>query len=517
MDLVNVFRGRTLPEPAHVAGYAALIDRYGLPVPLPRQLAAIFAKSRPTKTYDWLLLTPEHARPTTLAGQLEFAFKWEGIDLGVLNALFREVPSTDIADIVKNSPTGSYARRIWFLYEWLTGNELDVPEPGKVRAVPVLDVKQQYGASAGELSSRHKVRDNLPGTPAFCPLVRRTAELTAFENQHLDAEARAVVGRTHPDIVRRAAGFLLLDDSRASFQIEGEQPSTSRASRWARAIDSAGSVELTAQELDRLQGILISDSRFVELGLRQEGGFIGTHDRATREPIPEHISARAEDLGDLLDGLVAYEKKALAGGIDAVVIAAAVSFGFVYVHPYVDGNGRIHRWLIHHTLAAASYNPPGLVFPVSAALLRLLPEYSNVLRSYSQPLLEFIEWRPTVAGNVKVLNETGDYYRYFDATSHAEFLYRCVQETVQRDLPDEVAYLEAYDRFSREVQTIVDLPERTVQLLVGFLEQGDGKLSKRARANEFGKLEEHEREEVERLFAECFEFRSRTVDALSIQ
>ena len=515
LDLVNVFRNRTLPEPAQPAGYAALIDRFSLRVPLPLRLAAISGKSQQIETSDWLLLSPEHARPPTLIGQLEFAFKWEGVDLGVLNALFREVPGADIADIVQSAPTGSYARRIWFLYEWLTGEELDVPEPGKVRAVHVLDTKQQYGASDGELSSRHKVRDNLPGTPAFCPLVRRTAELTAFENQHLDAEALAVVGRTHPDIVRRAAGFLLLGDSRASFEIEGERPSTDRASRWAGAIDSAGSVELTTQELDRLQRILISDSRFVELGLRREGGFIGTHDRATREPIPEHISARAADLGDLLDGLVAYEQKALAGGIDAVVTAAAVSFGFVYMHPYVDGNGRIHRWLIHHTLAEAGYNPPGVVFPVSAAMLRLLPEYSIVLRSYSRPLLELIEWRPTVADNVEVLNETGDYYRYFDATSHAEFLYRCVQETVQHDLPDEVSYLEAYDRFSREVQTIVDLPERTVELLVRFLEQGDGELSKRAREKEFAKLAEDERAELEELFAACFGTRSRTAAASS--
>lgn len=86
------------------------------------------------------------------------------------------------------------------------------------------------------------------------------------------------------------------------------------------------------------------------------------------------------------------------------------------------------------------------MFPVSAVLLRLLAEYSEVLRSYSGQLLEFIEWRPTPSGNIEVLNETADYYRYFDATPHAEFLYRCVQETVQRDLPDEVAYLEAYER-----------------------------------------------------------------------
>ena len=504
MDPVTVFRNRTIPEPATPAGYAALVDQYALRVPLPQRLAAISGRSRPKRTPHWLLLTEDHARPDTLAGHLEFALKWEGIDLGVLNALFREVPGTDIESVVKSAPTGAYARRLWFLYEWLTEQELDVPDPGKVRAVPVLDAKHQYGTAKGELSSRHKVRDNLPGTRAFCPLVRKTEDLESLEKQRLSETAHAVVGETQPDVVRRAAGFLLLGDSRASFQIEGEEPSKARADHWAQAIGAAGSVELTAEELDRLQRILIPDNRFVELGVRRDGGFVGIHDRATGEPIPEHISARAKDLDDLLTGVVAYEQRALGGKIDPVVVAAGVSFGFVYIHPYVDGNGRLHRWLIHHTLAEGGYNPPGVVFPVSAVLLRLLTEYSDVLRSYSRQLLNVTEWRPTLNGNVEVLNETADYYRYFDATPHAEFLYSCVRETVEQDLPNEVAYLEAYDRFSREVQTIVDLPERTVGLLVKFLDQGGGTLSKRAREREFAKLEDGERAQIEELYEECF-------------
>jgi hypothetical protein len=93
-----------------------------------------------------------------------------------------------------------------------------------------------------------------------------------------------------------------------------------------------------------------------------------------------------------------------------------------------------------------------VVFPISAVILRRLHEYRQVLESYSKSLLQFIEWRPSEKGNVEVLSDTGDYYRYFDATPHAEFLYRCVEETVERDLPEEVAYLEAYDRFTAGVK-----------------------------------------------------------------
>lgn len=456
------------------------------------------------------MLTPRHAPEDTLQGQLEFALKWEGVSLPVLKALFDERPGDEIARIVAAKPTGVYTRRIWFLYEWLTESRLDLRDAGKVTAVPVLDPEQQFGLAEAPLSRRHRVRNNLPGTRAFCPLVRRIPTLEVYRARQLDEAAREVIGRTHPDVLRRAAAFLLLEDSKASFQIEGERPPRDRARRWGQAIEQAGSRELSVDELLRLQEIVIGDDRFVELGLRTEGGWIGERDRRTREPIPEHISARPEDLRDLLKGLVDYQQRVEASEMDPVVAAAAVSFGFVYAHPLQDGNGRIHRWLIHHVLARADFNPPGVVFPVSAAMLRNLEVYRDVLATYSKPLLSHIEWRTTDRDNVEVLNDTADYYRFFDATSHAEFLYRCVEETVVRDLPDEVAYLEGYDEFSRRVQReVADMPDATIDLLTRFLDQNDGRLSKRARTKEFEELSGQEVVRVEQLYADSFPNRSR--------
>jgi hypothetical protein len=127
-----------------------------------------------------------------------------------------------------------------------------------------------------------------------------------------------------------------------------------------------------------------------------------------------------------------------------------------------------------------------------------------VLESYSKPLLEFIEWEPTPQGNVRVLNDTADYYRYFDATAHAEFLYQCVEQTVDQDLPQELAYLEAYDRFSAGIQTMVDMPDRKVNLLQRLLNQGKGQLSKRARTNEFAALTDEEVRQIEELYRQKF-------------
>lgn len=498
------FRARALPERATPVGYAALIAAYDLSVPLPPRLAAIAERHHPVATADWIMLTPRHRPETTLAGQLTFAIKWEGIDLAVLAQLFHVVEPEAIAGLVRATPTGAFARRIWFLYEWLTGTPLDVLDAGKVRYVTVVDPDQQFALDQGEPSPRHRVLNNLPGTPRFCPLVRCSDVIVEAAAKNLDARAREQIGRVRPDLIARAAAFLLLNDSRSSFAIEGERPSGTRAVRWGQAIAEAGSTQLSLPEFDRLQRIVIGDARFVRLGLRDEGGFVGVHDRETGDPIPDHISARVEDLKDLVEGLVDYAARTQSGGYDPVSAAAALAFGFVYIHPYIDGNGRLHRWLIHHALAAANYNPSGLVFPVSAAILRRLDEYRTVLETYSRPLLSQIEWQRTSQGNVEVLNDTAAYYRYFDATAHAEFLYACVEQTIVEDLPAEVAFLEAFDRFGQEIQEIIDMPADRVELLQKFLQQHDGRLSQRARTREFAALTDDEVLRVEQLYRDTF-------------
>lgn len=501
---VTDLRGRPLPEEGWPAGYSALIEHHDLEVPLPPRLAFVSTGHHPQSTPSWLAVPVRRRPPDDLGAHLEFALKREGVDLPVLAALFRCIDPSALEEIVENVPTGKYSRRIWFLYEWLTGEVLDVPDAPKVRAVRVVDPEQQVAPGQGPISRRHRVVDNLPGSPAFCPLVRWTPKLRAHARRGWHERAREVLGRTHPDVVSRAAAFLLLSDSRSSFQIEGERPDQDRVERWGRAIGEAGEVALSIAELERLQRIVLGESRFVKPGLREEGGFVGQHDRATRTPLPEHISARPKDLPELMEGLVGFENGALEAGLDPVVVAAVVAFGFVYIHPFEDGNGRVHRWLIHHVLARAGYSPDGLVLPVSAAILRHIPEYQRVLRSYSVPLIEFVDWEATEKGNVRVLHETDRFYRYFDATAHAEFLFDRVEETVERDLPREVAYLEAFDRFAERVQHLLgDMPSSTVELLHRFLSEGEGRLSRRAREKEFEMLTPDEVGAVQDLWVEC--------------
>ena len=139
---------------------------------------------------------------------------------------------------------------------------------------------------------------------------------------------------------------------------------------------------------------------------------------------------------------------------------------------------------------------------MSAAILAKIDDYRIVLEGYSKRLLPLIEWTPTEDGNVRVTNDTGDFYRFFDATPQAEFIYSCVQRTIEHDLPEETRFLERYDKFCSGVKAIVDMPNRTMDLLFRFLSQNDGKFSKRARDREFSELTEGEIERIEGLYGD---------------
>jgi hypothetical protein len=145
-----------------------------------------------------------------------------------------------------------------------------------------------------------------------------------------------------------------------------------------------------------------------------------------------------------------------------------------------------------------------MIFPVSASILDHIDDYRNVLESYSHPILEFIEWNETPDHNVEVLNDTIDYYRYFDATKQAEFLYDSVKDTIENIIPREINYLMRYDAFKGYLEDEYDMPDSVVALAVRFLEQNNGTLSKRAREKEFSKLRENEIESMEEKYKEIF-------------
>ncbi len=476
----RMFQDRLLTD-LRLAGLAALVHALSVKAPV-RQPCAISGKhirGSHREEDGWRLYDKRYWPGDTLGDHLTFALRHESVDLLVLKRIFQAAPKAEIEAFIRAAPTGVPTRRAWFLYERLTGETLDIADSPSVAAVDLLD-DDAYFTGQPKPSKRHRVRDNLLGTADFTPVIRKTPALVGFTASDLAAKAMETIGRTGAHVLSRAASFLLLADSRASFAIEGENPPRNRLERWGRAVAQAGKHPLSVEEIERLHGVLIEDNRLIHPGLRPDGVYLGERDH-DNNPLPEFIGAKPGDLAGLMRGLIAANARMREDGVDPVLQAAATAFGFVYVHPFQDGNGRLHRCLIHHVLNERKFTPPGMVFPVSSVMLDRIEDYRTTLRSHSAPLMDFIDWRATADRNVEVTNDTADLYRYYDCTAEAEFLYACVKRTVDHDLPHEIDYLRRHDDARRRIMDTVEMPDRLADDLLLFIRQNNGKLPKRRR------------------------------------
>lgn len=503
--LIPTFQEKSIPGGTRLAGWTALVHALAISAPVrrPSCVSEQYVSGSRREEGTWIVFDKRYWPGDSFADHLTFALRHEEIDLLVLKRVFEAVPQVEVEALVRAAPTGIPIRRAWYLFEALTGRALGVDDAPRAAAVDLLD-PTAYFTGKPRLSRRHRVRDNLLGTGRSCPVIRRTKALAKFVELDLAAKARGTVGRTGAHLVARAASFMLLADSRASFAIENERPPRNRLERWGRAVLQAGKIRLTLDEIIRLQRVLIEDTRFVRAGLRADGVFLGERDH-DGDPLPEFIGARPDDLADLMEGLLEANDRMRDDDVDPVLKAAATAFGFVYVHPFQDGNGRMHRCLIHHVLAERKFTPPGMVFPVSSVMLDRIDDYRSTLQQHSGPLMPFIEWRPTSERNVEVLNATADLYRYFDCTEEAEFLYACVSRTVEQDLPREIDYLRRHDEAIRRIMDAVEMPDRVAENLVMFIRQNKGVLSRTRREGEFSGLRDDEVGLLEGIVRDAFD------------
>jgi Protein of unknown function (DUF1488)/Fic/DOC family len=502
---VPAFQGEALPGESRLAGLAALANSLNIGAPV-RTLACVsdnHISGSIRREGSWRVYDKRYWPGDSFDDHLDFALRNENFDPLVLKRVFASIEPEVMEAFVKATPKGIPARRAWYLYELMTGRTLDIPDDPGVPAVDLLD-SEAYFTGKPRLSRRHRVRDNLLGNSAYCPVIRRTERLNKFTQSGLAEKAAETLGRTGAHVMTRAASFLLLADSRASFEIEGERPPRNRLERWGKAALQAGKNKLTLDEIVRLQGVLIEDQRFVHVGLRPDGVFLGQRDH-NQDPLPEFIGARPGDLAELMAGMLGANDRMSADGVDAVLQAAATAFGFVYIHPFQDGNGRLHRFLVHHVLAERKYTPAGVVFPVSAVMYDRIDEYRKTLQAHSGPLMNFIDWRPTPQQNVEVLNDTQDLYRYFDATEVAEFLYSCVERTVEYDLPRKIDYLRRHDQALRRIMNTVEMPDRLAENLLMLIRQNKGTLPKRRRTSEFKQLTDDEVRMLEAIVVDAFD------------
>ena len=429
------------------------------------------------------------APPDSLGGHLEFALKYDGTNLEILAALFEKAPEEELLTYIRSKPTGKFARRLWYFFELLTGRRLPLKDLTAANYVDLLEPDECYTANPVQMR-RQRVNDNLLGDARFSPMVRRTEKLRASEGKDLPGRCRQLLEGYPRDLLRRALSYLYTKETKSSFEIENVKLDASRTERFIALLTTAAKKDFFSKpELIELQNRIV-DERFRDPDYRQSQNYVG-ESVSWREKV-HFVSPKPSDLNALMEGMFIAHRRMEAGQVQAIVHATTIAFGFVYMHPFEDGNGRIHRFLIHNILARRGFTPPGVIFPVSAAMLQDKEAYDAALENFSIPLLPLVQYRLDYQGRMTVQNETSLRYRYIDMTAQAEALFLFVERVIETDLVSELDFLRNYDTAKSALQAIVDMPDRLIDLFIRLCVQNKGVLSTPKRKNHFSMLTDEE-------------------------
>ncbi|MDQ5909270.1 MAG: hypothetical protein QG599_1365 [Pseudomonadota bacterium] len=438
---------------------------------------------------------PETYRPTaTLSAHLTFAFKYEGVHLELLTRLFRlpEVRQA-LEQWIVQEPTGAYARRAGFLYEWLMPDRLKVPDVTRGNYVNALD-PEQYVVGTAINQPRWRVRDNLPGTRNYCPMIRRIEAVRAAEAFDLPARLAELESDFGMDLIMRSAVWLTVKESRASFLIEHEQDQEDRIRRFAVVMEAeCGRHDdpLAPETLTLLQrGILGATA--LRYGIRRSPVYVGHAIRY--QPVVDYIAPHWDQVGALLGGLAGFLERTRGGS--PIVRAATAAFGFVYIHPMVDGNGRISRFLINDILRRDGATAPPIILPVSATMANSARDraaYDQALEQFSRPLMRHyadqyhfgetvmaedgVEYNLHFAGYDDALPT----WRYPDFTAQAVYLAGVIDATLTGEMRNEAGFLRANDRARKAIKAVLEAPDHELDAMIRSIRENGNTLSNHLR------------------------------------
>ncbi len=471
--------------PRTYLGYEALVRRFKLEVPPLRCVyvateRALELRKLNADGEELIEIPLQRLKDTdSIVGQLTFALKREHLNLTVLGALFERPEMLEAVQFwLQNKPSSKYARMAGHLAQWLTEHVFDYKLPPGAPRVPLLD-PAVYVTGPDVPDTKFGIVSNLLGDKGFSPLVRRTPYLQALLDLNLAEKVTDALKAIEPEMLARAADYLYLSETRSTYTIEDEIPGSNRAARFRRLLELAGEPgELTEEQLGEWQAQVVS-ALAAEYHYRHDQSWLSRAGRLRN--IADFIPPPPALVQLMMSSVANIAGLAPRGAIDPVLAATCASFGFVFVHPFLDGNGRLHRFLLHHILRQAGFTPPGVVLPLSSRILKQLDRYSDLLKRYSRPRTALLDYMLDAdSAIIRVLSAQPLWlYAYPDMTEICEFVLESCRVCVEEDLLSEVMYLRAHDATVRALESWLDMRQSALNSLIDVIVQGNGVLSKR--------------------------------------
>ena len=417
-------------------------------------------------------------RSDTLAWHITYALKHEGVHLEFLSRLFKVIDDAELADWINSEPSGQYARRAGFLYEWFTDKAIDFPGVSVGNYISLIDSEEYFASDSPTNHPRWRVRDNLPGTRDYCPMVYRTNVVRTAEEYDCGKEIRALEIEFGEDLLMRSAVWLSIKESMASFAIEREDKFVGRAKRFAAAMERyCGYYPDPLKAITELQKEILGPQA-LHYGVRKSPIFVG-ESGLDYTPRVYYIAPDWRSTESMLAGLSAFSER--TKDQSSVVRAAIMSFGFVYIHPMTDGNGRISRVLINDMLRRDGAIPDPFILPVSAAIMsspKNRKAYDQVMDVFSKPFI--LHYRDNYEFGVDKVGEDGVHYdfefdayddagsawRYPDFTTHVEYLAHILEQTINIEMRNEASYLRSLNDARHDIKQFIEGPNSDIDRII---------------------------------------------------
>jgi hypothetical protein len=479
-------------------GGAWLAARHGIELVAPLAVTSRIGGRRTTGMVDGMAsetFVPAMRPAPDLRGHLTFHLKHEVPHLELLARLFGCIDPGELTAWIDAEPGGQYARRAGFLFEWLTGDRLPITAAPSGGYVDALDPSKLVTAPPDRAvpHRRWRVRDNLPGTPAFCPMIRRTRAFDRAASLDIPALLAELEQEFGEDLLMRSAVWMTLRESRSSFAIEGEADQTDRIQRFADVLarrTGQGPVPLDDASLAQLQSAILGPRHSLpKLGVRESPVFVGEVIRY--QEVIHYLAPPAAEMPGMLAGLAAFLDRTQDQA--PMMRCAAGSFGFVYIHPLADGNGRVHRFLINDLLRRDGAVPEPLILPVSSLMTRNAAErraYDRILDALSRPLMSAIAglhafgatqtvYPDGVRSNIEFWGAAiaQPAWRYPDLTPHVVYLADAVERTIREDMRGESLLLRSHAQARAAIKTIIEMPDMQIDRIIRSVRSGGGTLS----------------------------------------
>lgn len=493
-------------------GYEFLLSRMALRLlPLSRP-----AQVRPVTRIELmpdLLAVPRHVAPGEQASILDhvlFALKHETMRLDILHETLKQLPAYALTQALAAQRTGVYLRKAAYLWEKANLQPLPLPwDSTGGNYANLFDRGRYYTGPLWERSPKFRINFNGIGPHEFCPVVERDAGLERRGQQVLE-RLRAWAGNpANAEVLDRVMNWAYLSETRDSYAIENEAPSPDKERAFLQAMAQLRDrTPLSEDYLAALQNVVITNDLKLEQGFRGRQNWLqrGGHGALAVRYLPP----APEALGPLMDGLMRMAN-AQQGDVPPLIKAALVSFGFVFMHPFMDGNGRVSRLLAHHSLNFNQVLPTiggsPAILPLSVAMKRNEKAYLAALESFSKPARQLWDVL-AIADNEFVFDFKSSpmAYAHWQAGPAAAFVTECAELALEQALIDETFFIQAYDQACERIDQDFDLPDRTINLLIQWIQQNSGRMPERRRnAAELILLDAAQIERIETIVAECFQ------------